>query len=294
VEDLAIYYNLHPPYQGEEILLGTMSTQVLLRRGGLESEDTPAKQLAAALLRGEIAVSHAFHHRFGIDVGDSVTLDTRKGPHTFRVGGFLRDYSGPAGSLHLDIATFDEHFTREGAHFLGLWASTPLSVVQDEIHRRHHGSQPLFLQYGERLRSTASTVLSRFEDLLNVLAALCASFSAVALLNLFNSGIATRRRELALMQSVGASPANIAAVILLDGVLVSAGGGLLGVFLGLAAGSAGTDLLFERFGWVVDYRVELGTVLSALIAVVAISVVVGLPPAWMARRNLPPTALTSE
>jgi putative ABC transport system permease protein len=294
VEDLAIYYNLHPLYQGEEILLGAVSTEVLLRRGALEGQDTPAEQLAAALLGGEISISHGFHHRFGIGPGDAITLDTRNGHRTFRVGGFLRDYSGPAGSLHLDVATFDRHFARTGAHFLGMWTSAPLSDLQDEISRRTEGSQALFFRHGKTLEEATRTIVARCQNLLNILAGLCALFSTIALLNLLTSGMTARRRELAIMQTIGASSQNVTAVVLIDGLLVSTSGSLLGAFLGLLASSTSMDLLFEHFGWVMRFSVNAGTVVSIAVAVMLISLAAGLLSLWTVGRILPVAALTSE
>ncbi len=294
VEDVAIFYNLYPSYQGEPILLGAISAAALLRQGGFHPGDGLREELAAALQRGEIAISHAFHRRFEVDVGDSITLDTRNGPRGFRVGGFYRDYSGPGGSLHLDVETFDKHFLREGAHFLALWASVPLPQVRDEIIRRTAGGQTLFFSYGEKLRAAADSAMGRFRDLLNLLAGLSAFFSAVALLNLLTGAVAARRRDLALMQVTGATPGNIAAVVLLDGVFVGLIGAVLGALLGLVCGEIVTDLFFMRFGWVIDYHVDIGPVLITVLATVTIALAVGCLPAWLARRTRPMSVLSYE
>ena len=294
VDDVAIFYNLYPSFRGEPILLGALSALPLLRQGGFHPADGPPDQLAAALHRGEIAISHAFHHRFDVDVGDSIQLDTRSGPRTFRVGGFYRDYSGPGGSLHLDVDTFDKHFSREGAHFLALWASKPLPEIRDEVIRRTATGQELFFSYGEELRAAADVAMARFRDLLNLLAALSAFFSAVALLNLLTGAIAARRRDLALMQVTGATPGNIAAVVLFDGALVAVVGAVLGALLGLAAGEIVTDLFFARFGWVIAYDVEMGSVLLTIVAMVSIALVVGCLPAWIARNTEPMSVLAHE
>ncbi len=294
VEDIAIFYNLYPSYQGVPILLGAVSADVLLRQGGLYAKDESPEQLAAALRRGDIAISHAFHRRFEVDVGDSITLQTRNGPQKFRVGGFYRDYSGPGGSLHLDVETFDKHFVREGAHFLALWASAPMPQVRDEAIRRTAGGQALFFAYGDKLRAAADSALGRFRDLLNMLTGLSAFFSGIALLNLLSGAIAARRRDLALMQVTGATPRIIAAVVLLDAAFVGIAGAVLGAALGLVAGEIVTDLLFENFGWLIDFEVEAGPILVTVLAAGVISLVVALIPARMAGRTLPMAVLSYE
>ena len=45
VEDIAIFYNLYPSYQGVPILLGAVSADVLLRQGGLYAKDESPDQL---------------------------------------------------------------------------------------------------------------------------------------------------------------------------------------------------------------------------------------------------------
>ena len=96
------------------------------------------------------------------------------------------------------------------------------------------------------------------------------------------------------MQITGATPGNIAAVVLLDGALVALIGAVAGALLGLVGGGIVTDLFFERFGWVIDYQVEIGPVLMTVLGTVSIALVVGCLPAWLARRTRPMSVLSFE
>ena len=293
VEDVGIYFMLHPTRNAEEIVLGALSIEVFHRRGALEHEDTPAAELAAAMLRGEVAISHGFQHHFGVSVGERIELRTRHGPRSFRVGGLIKDYSGPAGSVFLDVATFDRYFHRSGAHSLVLWASEPFPLIQERLGRATRNGQALFLYYGERLQRAASRVYARFSRLLGLLLGICACLSAIALLILLSGGVTRRRRELGLMALAGATPANVTALVLAEIAAVSLTGIGLGVALGLAGGTAAADLLFERFGWVVEYRVDPGSVGITALGALLVPLAVGGLPAWLGQRALPMSVLNS-
>jgi putative ABC transport system permease protein len=274
VEDVAPTFNSSISYRGREVLLGSIATEVLVRRNVLESWDVPAAELARSLRDGGIAISHGFSNFFDVHRGDEVVLPTSKGLHPFLVAGIYRDYSGRTGSLHLDGQTYDRYFFREGAHFLRVWGSVPDELLLESIAVRAATLQPLVIRDQAKMQGAARRSLENFRNLLRALAGLCALFGLISILGLTLSGIAVLKRDLSLAQIGGATPADVVRGVAADSVLIGFFACLIGSVLGFAAGSLLCDVLEDLVGWIVPYRPSLEVVVEP-ITLIVVSLVAG-------------------
>ena len=228
------HYGTEILYRGAEVLLSAGDMRVMAEHGALPAIDSDPRELALAVAKGGIAVSDGFAVRFRVAIGDVVTLDTPKGERPFRVAGVMRDYAGPSGSLNIDIHVFDELWDRPGSRDLVIWTEEPTEGVLRRIEERVD-EQDLAFAYGDDLMRFASRLLSRFDRILDMIAALTASLGGLAVLNLLVGAVGERRRELALLRSAGATRAQVSLLILVDGLLAGLIGGVAGVRSGSRA-----------------------------------------------------------
>jgi putative ABC transport system permease protein len=128
-----------------------------------------------------------------------------------------------------------------------------------------------------------------------VLTTLLASIAAVSLLvggigimNIMLVSVTERTREIGIRMAVGGKPADILSQFVAEALALSAGGGLIGVALGIAAAL----LLAHEFHWPTIIRP--GTVALALGFSAVVGVVFGLYPARKASRLDPIDALRFE
>lgn len=282
-------------FRGEEVLLAASSMGVMAHYGTLPVVSGDERELALALAAGEIAVSDQFAGHFHVAVGDSISLDTPRGSRPFRVAGVIRDYAGPAGSLNMDLAVFDELWQREGSSNLVIWTDDPVEPILEEVRRRVGHRQTLFFVYGEALERYASAVIGQFTRLLDVVAAMTALIGGVAVMNLLIGAVLERRRELALLRAAGATHLQLMAVILLDGALVSVAGSLAGVGLGLAcAYPMVTDVVRTAFSWWVLFVVDPGQLAAVVALLMTVSLLASVYPAWLTQRVAPREMLAPE
>lgn len=122
------------------------------------------------------------------------------------------------------------------------------------------------------------------EAALRLLTALVALASLAGLVSVVLAGLESRRRELAILRSVGASPTALASLMMIETLIAA----LAGVAIALVAGAG---LLAALSPWVqAQFGIALGTDLPrsgewALIgAVLLTSILAGLLPAWRAWR----------
>ena len=293
VDDLALFFMATIPVGRLEIPAQAVSSDVLLRRGALHPDDTPPAELAAALQRGEVAVSYAYARHFDVEIGDSIALPTRAGTGQFRVGGLIRNYAGPTGTLLFDIATFDRFFARDGATTVRIWSDRPYAEVEAAILERVGAEQPLFFSYGDGDRGTAMRTLRRFRALLYLVVGVAALFCAAAMLNLLSGSVTSRRRDLALMQVAGARSVEIAAAVVADAAILASAGVLCGTLLGVAAGKVTCEVLFDQLGWFIDYRVDGSILFVPSTVLLASCTLIGVAAARKLEREKPIQAIAS-
>jgi putative ABC transport system permease protein len=114
---------------------------------------------------------------------------------------------------------------------------------------------------------------------------------AVAALSVFVAlfqALSDRRRELALMRLLGASPARLFALLLAEGLLLTALGVAVGVVLGHAAVEVAGRWLIPRGEWPLSGAVWVPIEGLYALGALAMGAVASLVPAWRAAR----TALT--
>jgi putative ABC transport system permease protein len=282
-------------FRGEEALLGASSMAVMAEQGRLPVIGGDEKKLALALAAGDIAISDQFAGHFGVEVGDTISLDTPRGRREFRVAGMIRDYAGPAGSLNLDLAVFDGLWDRNGSSNLVIWVDGAVEPTLDEIRRRVRDRQTIYFVYGEALERYASSVIGQFTRLLDVVAGMTALLGGLAVMNLLLGAVVDRRRELALLRAAGATNRQLMALVLLDGLIVSAAGSLAGIALGVAcAYPMVTEVVRTAFSWWILFTVDPDQLLALGLALIAASLAASAYPAWLTRRVSPREVLAPE
>jgi putative ABC transport system permease protein len=119
------------------------------------------------------------------------------------------------------------------------------------------------------------------------LAAVAAMVVVTALLGMATMVLATlgeRRREMAILRSVGATPAHVVGLLLAEATLLVAAGAALGTAATYATLAVLRPLIDNRYGLYLEIGPPDAGDLAALAAVLLGGVVAGLLPAWRAYR----------
>jgi putative ABC transport system permease protein len=162
------------------------------------------------------------------------------------------------------------------------------SIVSRLIRRAHHGAGDFEVVVPAELLAQAQSTQRVFNVVMGSIAAISLLVGGIGIMNVMLTTVTERTREIGIRRAVGAPRRAILAQFLIETVLISASGGLVGIALGFAM-ARGINLFA---GWETDLS-ALATA-SAFGISALVGVVFGIYPAQRAARMDPIGALRFE
>jgi putative ABC transport system permease protein len=239
------------------------------------------------IARGQAMVGDLLAGQLRVKPGSTITIDG----HSFPVGGIFHtglSYEDSGVLLTLaDAQALAGRTSGEATTFaIKLRPQTPEGQAERELTRAFPGMVPI-ANPGEAVRAGASTVLISKAVLLVVVLALIIGGLAVA--NTMASALLERRRELALLATVGWSAKQLGALVMTESLAVSMLGTGAGILLGLAASKLLPGAL-GLGGFISPALTAWGVGRAALIGI-AIGMVGAIYPIWRVTRTRSVVAL---
>jgi putative ABC transport system permease protein len=152
---------------------------------------------------------------------------------------------------------------------------------------------------------TMSSVLKTIQNIIGIIQMVLIAIASIALIvasigimNTMLTSVMERTREIGIMKAIGATNVDIMSIFIIEGMLVSSVGGIIGIILG-SFGSQAMSVILMRF-MSVGSGANLAPVITIASVVLGISVslIVGilssLYPAWKAARMSPIEAVRYE
>lgn len=234
--------------------------------------------------RRELLVGRGAAQQFaGLAPGN--TLELAGEPWTV-VGLFASD-DAHESEIWADAESVQSAYRRDGFQSLRVKLTDARAV---EAFQAALAADPRLRVDVQRTRDYYATQSQRLRTLIDVLATTVTTIMAIGAtfgaLNTMYAAVATRRREIAILRSLGFAASAIVAAVMLEAVLLALAGGLIGAGLAwLVFDEYAVSTLGANFSQVVfAFRVSPGLVFDALRWAIAIGVVGGLLPALRAAR----------
>lgn len=158
-----------------------------------------------------------------------------------------------------------------------------------EILRRNHGGEEDFsVLTQEEILGIVGNILGLLTRMVAAIASISLIIGGINIMSIMLVAVAERTKEIGIRKAVGATRLHILAQFLSEALVLSLGGGLLGV--GLARGGVAIAVRATEL----PLRLTLPVVLLALSFSALVGIVFGLAPALRAARKDPVEALRSE
>lgn len=166
--------------------------------------------------------------------------------------------------------------------------SAAAAVARQVLMQSHGGFEDFHVVVPQELINQAQRTQRVFNVVLFGIAGISLLVGGIGIMNMMLASVSERTREIGLRRAMGASAAHVAAHFLGEAVLLTLGGGLLGVLLGVLG------VLFINLvaGW--QSVVTLWPVALSLAMAVGVGILSGLYPALRAANLDPAAALRHE
>ncbi len=166
------------------------------------------------------------------------------------------------------------------------------NAVEQLLEQRHHISNPLqddfSIQNQSQILQTAQSIQQSLTVLLVSVAAISLLVGGIGIMNIMLVSVTERTREIGIRIAIGARPVDVMTQFLIEALVLSALGGIVGILLGLV-GAAVVALVINS-----PFVLDPLSVLLAFGFAAAVGIVFGFYPAQRAARMDPIVALRTE
>jgi putative ABC transport system permease protein len=298
VDAVEVFHALEMDYEGQRASLGAGDSAIVLRYGRLrflpgEDRETILHSLAN---RDRVIVSEPFANKHNVHAGDILQLPI--GAQTVRVtvAGIYYDYSSERGWVIFDRSTLLKYLPNQPVTNLAVYVrkGADATDVRHAVEARL-ANYRVVVAPNYALRQNAVTV---FDRTFAITYALEGVAIAVAMLGAANSLLALvldRRREFGLLRYLGAAPAQIRRMIVLEAGFLGVAANLLGLALGFALSLVLIYVINKQsFGWTIQFHPPLVLLAGASALVLLATILAGIFPARAAARLNPIEVIHEE
>jgi putative ABC transport system permease protein len=292
VPDVELVYGvrtLFTDYRGSDVMvIGVESGPYLemeRRReinGWIRALDDPARRQAFEAGR-EVYVSGNFASTKELRRG--LRIQTPAGPSQFAVAGVHEDYSWPRGVIFMDLDVLQRLWSDDALSYVDLSLKPGVSKekMRSGISQMLAGKYQLSIFDKSEIRKASDEILGQVVAVANVLAAVAGIIGFLGILNSLFINVLQRVPEIGLLRSMGATRAQVARSVGLEGLFVAITGGLIGAAGGVLGGWLPLrNFAFAITGYLYPCVVPWAHVMGALASAILIGVAASAAPAWRA------------
>jgi putative ABC transport system permease protein len=287
------YRDVHVEVQGQSVALISRDLRLHAQRSRyLVIEGDSATMLRRAAETGGVLVSEVLANRLGVREGMSIAITTPSGVKNIPIVARFYDYATDGGKMVMDRAQYQAlwHDDRVTVFPIYLRAGANVETIRQSIAQRlavneQERVSPLVISNAE-LRREILDIFDRTFVLTYVLEAIAVLIAVLGIVNTIVTAVLERRRELATLQAIGASPNQVKQLVLWEAAYLGVLGAVLGVIGGLLLAVVLIKVINKQsFGWTIQMTVPIGVLLQAAILSFLAALLAGYWPArWAAQQ----------
>ncbi|MBM3783096.1 MAG: FtsX-like permease family protein [Acidobacteria bacterium] len=242
-------------------------------------------------------LSDNFAQLYNVKWRDDLTLNTPSGPLTLPVVGIVRDYSDQKGTVLMDRKVFLQYWRDNTINIVRLYLEPGVSVAEmrSRIERKFAGRIRFFIFTNQELKAYVNKITDQWFGLTYIQLAVAVLVAVLGIINTLTVSITDRRRELGVLQAVGALRRQVRGTVWLEALAI----GTVGLLLGLAFGSVALYYSLEMSardfaGLRLDYTYPWGMAAALFPIILGAALFAALAPAEQAVRGSLVEALEYE
>jgi putative ABC transport system permease protein len=218
-------------------------------------KETDQDKALAELSKGEsIFISEVIAEKYGVKVGDQLTLKTRESDRAFTVSAVVLDFSNQGLVVTGNLSDLEEYFEVEDVNtfYVNAKEGVEISETIRQIKDGYQEDYQLIIESNSAIKERADALMQQAFSMFDVLGILAVMVAALGVLNTLSMSVVERTREIGMLRSMGMTRFQVVRMILAEAGLMGIIGGLLGLGLGLLL----TKILLAAMGAMSGYNLE--------------------------------------
>jgi putative ABC transport system permease protein len=295
-------------YNGEQTVLSLTGMDTAVMELQYASMTLEAGELLHEGEQNKIVIGYSVAHTVFDDdvaVGGRIKINGEK---FFVSGIFMKQGMGGVSSDSLVLMTSRDFEMLTGQSNISLIyvrvenvndAESIAAAVQTAINQNHGREDFATATTMTSILETVQTILGIVQLVLLAIASIALVVASIGIMNTMLTSVMERTREIGIMKAIGATNKDIMSIFIIEGMLVSSIGGIIGIVLGVF-GSQGLSFILENFfvnmggGASLTPIITVSSVVLAVVVSMCVGVLSSLYPAWKAARMSPIEAVRYE
>jgi putative ABC transport system permease protein len=244
-----------------------------------------------------LLVSDSLAQLHSLTLGEVLSIPAPYGTVQLPIVGILIDYTDQQGTIFIDRSVFVQNWRDDSVSDFRVYLHPDArsSDVQQQIVEQYAGRQQVFVLTNQEVRDYVLQLANQWFGLMDVQIAVAVFVAILGIINTLTVSITDRRRELGVLQAVGAVRAQIRRTIWLEALAI----GAIGLALGAAVGALNLYYILEMvrldvIGLRLEYSYPMGTILLLVPIILGAAFIAALWPAESVLRGSLVEALEYE
>jgi putative ABC transport system permease protein len=273
VEQVQRVRNVRIDYQGRLVLLMAFELQKVAQRSPRRAVEGDLNEMFRLAAEGKgVIASENFATLTKVHVGANLEIPSPAGLVRLPLVGVIREYADQQGALIIDRGVFKKHWNDDGVDFFRIYLANDVAPdrVKEAILTKFSGNRRLFVLTNAEARDFVTRLTGQWFRMQSGQILIAVLVAILGIVSSLTVSITDRRRELGVLQAVGALRSQVRGTIWMEAIAV----GLVSLILGLALGALHLYFLLEltardfpglRFDFLYPYGVA-GLVLPVIVA----------------------------
>jgi len=161
-------------------------------------------------------------------------------------------------------------------------------LVSRMLKRRHNGVVDFEISIPIQLLKQQQKTKQIFNIVLSIIAGISLLIGGIGIMNIMLASVLERTKEIGIIRAIGATQQDVILQFLSESVLISIGGGIIGIFLGVLSA------YIIEIATGIETILSIGSIVLSFVVATAIGLIFGIAPAKSAAKKSPIEAIRYE